>query len=191
MMIYNYWQVKDEENFTFHSSLGVAYHRRFEHLQDPMDLNSSIQAKRMVLRTIPKDHPAMAQSHASYGAVLFQRYELSRRQGDLEESLQMLEKAVELTPLDHPARPLRLLNLAQAMRDLVFLNMELAGIEKAIKITEEVIPLLDESNMHLRAGAFFCLAGALRMKYMVNKRRYDRCYSFTRNFLLLTYVINM
>jgi tetratricopeptide (TPR) repeat protein len=173
MIIYICLQIKDEEKFTFHSSLGVAYHRRFEHLRDPMDLNSSIQAKRMTLTTIPKDHPAMAQSYASYGGVLLQRFDIFPHQGDLEESLQMLEKAVELTPLDHPARPLRLLNLAQAMRELVFLNMELSGVEKAILTTEEVIPLLDKSNSHLRAIAFLCLAGALRIKYLVNKRRYD------------------
>ncbi|KAG8709083.1 hypothetical protein FRC11_005915, partial [Ceratobasidium sp. 423] len=94
--------------------LGGLYFSRYEHLDDPNDLDECIEYSQLAVSLAPSPS-SMASSLTNLGAYLHARWHLLGNKNDLEESIQYQTRAVSLfTPQLHPNLPPQLQNIGQS-----------------------------------------------------------------------------
>ncbi|KIY68050.1 hypothetical protein CYLTODRAFT_396027 [Cylindrobasidium torrendii FP15055 ss-10] len=166
--VYHFKNSSLADTFPFYSSLGTAYHRRYDHLRHPEDINKAAEAKEKAVSLVPDDHPARAQLLNGYGSALLVQYTLFHGKGFLDEAVSAHRAAVELTPRDHATRVPRLHNLVQTLQARFRSLGDLDDIQGAVNSAQEVVSLIPDDSIQRKAVSLFSLGVCWKLKYTVS-----------------------
>ncbi|CAE7135832.1 unnamed protein product [Rhizoctonia solani] len=131
------------------TSLGLVHDERFGLLEEPSDINKTIECMAIALSLTPDNDPCFREILSTLGSAHGKRFQRLGDINDIEKNIELSGLVLAMTPNDYPGLPQQLSNLATSLK-LRFEHLgDLGDIEKAIEYDSQAIAATSGDKMEL------------------------------------------